>query len=146
MKPIKPKGRAVPVYVPGAVNRAGEYTLPAHDITFNGRTLRYMGRREIHVDGHTIATAVWREDGDGLQCIGSLDPLPHRGITKKGYLHLSITRHDRYPGWDEMVALVEAIAGTDVDMAMIKPRRSDYVAMHQYCFHWWELPVEWGVR
>lgn len=141
------KGRSVQPYRPG-VNRRGEMTIPACDlICTDGRVLRYDGRSEPTQagPGAVIVLSRWVCD-DGLLVLVSLDPLPHKAIKSKSlFLHISISRPNRYPGWDEQVQVVEAIAGKDLDMAMIKPRRDDYLSLHRYCFHWWELPVEWGV-
>jgi hypothetical protein len=141
----RPRGRAVPIYRPG-VNRAEEVQIPACDLDAGGRTLRYVGRSApVDAGGVFIVLSRWRAD-DGLTMFASLDPLPHQHITSKPrFLHLSVSRPDRYPAWDEMVAAVEALAGPDLDMAMIKPRRADYVSPHPNCFHWWELPTEWGI-
>lgn len=142
------KGRAVQPYRPG-LNRAGEVAIPACDLTTQaGRTLTYHGRTEsLDVGGGmSIVLSQW-ESSDGLRIRASLDPLPHLTVkSKPRFLHLSISRPDQYPGWDEMVDIVEALAGPNLDMAMMKPRRVDYVSPHPNCFHWWELPVEWGLR
>lgn len=142
------KGRVVPPYRPGA-NRAGEVQIPACNLTTaGGRLLTYYGRTPPQDVGGGVAIVLsqWA-CADGLQMMASLDPLPHLTIkSKPRFLHLSISRPDRYPGWDEMVQVVEALVGPNLDMAMIKPRRLDYVSPHPYCFHWWELPSEWGIR
>ena len=142
------KGRTVPIYRPG-VNRAGEVTIPACDLTMkDGRTLGYRGRTAPQfAGGGAWLRLAWWETADGLACAASLDPLPHLTIiSKPRFLHISISRPDRYPDWDEQVLVVETIAGSNLDMAMIKPRRSDYITPHPNCFHWWEMPVEWGLR
>jgi len=142
------KGRVVPIYRPG-VNRAGEVVIPACDLTLpDGRTLIYHGRsgpRSVG-GGATLTISSWYS-ADGLGVMASIDRLPHLTIKSKlGFLHLSISRAKRLPSWQEMVAVAETIAGPDLDMAMIKPRRSDYVNKHEYCLHWWEMPIEWGLR
>jgi hypothetical protein len=142
------KGRAVPTYRPG-INRRGEIAIPTCDLTCpSGRVLVYHGRMPPqHAGGGVyLVLSVWQSI-DNLAMMASLDPLPHQSITsKQRFLHLSISRPDRYPGWDEQVEAVEAIAGLNLDMAMIKPRRADYISPHPNCFHWWEMPVEWGLQ
>ena len=143
----KHQGRAVPIYRPG-VNRRGEIDIPNCNLELrDGRQLAYKGHTEPqHAGGGVYITLHWWQSDDGLQMAASLDPLPHQSVTSKPrFLHISISRSDRYPDWDEMVAAVEALAGPNVDMAMIKPRRADYVSPHPNCFHWWEMPVEWGL-
>jgi len=141
------KGRTVPVYRPGT-NRAGEVTIPACDLTTADGQLLIFGGRDAPRDvggGAWVALSHW-QSADGIVVVASLDSLPHLTIKSKSrFLHISISRNDRYPSWDELVAIVEAIAGPDLDMAMIKPRRSDYVNLHSFAMHFWEMPVEWGV-
>lgn len=142
------KGRTVPVYRPG-INRAGEVQIPACDLTLpDGRLLIYRGRADpVHCGGGAYLTLSRWESADDLAVMASLDPLPHTTVkSKPRFLHLSISRPDRYPDWDEQVQVVEAIAGVNLDMAMIKPRRSDYISPHPNCFHWWEMPTEWGLQ
>jgi hypothetical protein len=142
------KGRIVPIYRP-SVNRAGEVAIPSCDLTLpDGRALLYRGRANPRSvgGGATLTLSAWYSD-DGLAVAASIDRLPHLTIKSKlGFLHLSISRNDRYPSWEEMVQIAEMIAGPDLDMAMIKPRRSDYVNEHPFCLHWWEMPVEWGLQ
>ena len=142
------KGRTVPIYRPG-INRTGEVTIPACDLTTaSGIHLVYRGRtppRSVG-GGASLVLSGWLS-ADGLAVAASLDPLPHLMIkSKMRFLHLSISRDERLPSWDEMVDVAECIAGPDLDMAMIKPRRSDYVNKHRFCLHWWEMPVEWGLQ
>lgn len=143
-----PKGRVAPIYRP-TINRKGEVSIPACDLPLpSGRVLLYKGRMPPqHAGGGVYLTlSVW-QSADELALMASLDPLPHLTITSKPrFLHISISRPDRYPGWDEMVEAVETIAGPNLDMAMIKPRRADYISPHPNCFHWWEMPVEWGLQ
>lgn len=142
------KGRAVPVYRPG-VNRRREVEIPACDLELrDGRILKYRGLAPPqYADGGAYLRLAFWEGADGLALAASLDPLPHQTVTsKQRFLHLSISRPDRYPDWDEQVQAVEALAGRDLDMAMIKPRRSDYISPHPNCFHWWEMPSEWGLQ
>lgn len=142
------KGRTVPIYRPGT-NCAGEVTIPACDLTTaGGIVLAYRGRTSPRSVGPSasLTLSAWYS-ADGLAVAASIDRLPHLTIKSKlGFLHLSISRNDRYPSWEEMVQVAEIIAGSDLDMAMIKPRRSDYVNEHPYCLHWWEMPVEWGLQ
>lgn len=143
--------RTPPIYRPG-LNDTKEFRLPACDCPMaDGRVLHYRGRsapEDIGV-GVYVTLSAWDSD-DGLRVLASLDPLPHTQVrrAKQRYLHLSISRADRYPGWDEQLQIVAAIAGppgSHVDMAMIRPRAADYINRHAYTFHWWELPVEWGL-
>jgi len=142
------KGRKIEAYRPG-VNKVGEVVLPATNLTLpNGTLLRYQGRQPPkHAGGGVwIALTFWLASSN-LVVAAALEPLPHLHIkSKPRFLHISVSYPDHTPTWDEMVQVAEAIAGPDLDMAMIKPRRADYVNEHAYCLHWWELPVEWGLQ
>lgn len=81
------------------------------------------------------------ESGDGLGVLVSEDNTPKWGWLK----HLSISRHDRYPTWEEILEVKEKIFG-DIDVMMIMPKKSDYVNVHQNCFHLWQTPQEWGLQ
>lgn len=140
------KGRTAP-YIPGA-NTTPVIQLPTDNIILpDGRVLRYLGwSAPTNAGGGALISLAQWMTADRLAVMASLDPLPHSSIkSKKRFLHVSISRHDRYPGWDEMSAICEQFFGNEVDAAMIRPRASDYVNVHQFCFHWWEMPVEWGL-
>lgn len=77
---------------------------------------------------------------DGLIILSSLDGT-HHGKLK----HLSMSRADRYPAWDEIVAVKEQLMGMEMDAMMVIPKRADYVNVHPNTFHVWQTPVEWGV-
>lgn len=77
----------------------------------------------------------------GLGIIKSVDDTPKWGKLK----HVSVSRADRYPGWDELLEVKEHFFG-DVDCAMLMPKKEDYVNVHQNCFHIWQVPQEWGIR
>lgn len=75
----------------------------------------------------------------GLRLLYSLDKTQHGDLH-----HLSISRSDRYPDWDEIVRAKEEIMG-DVDTMMIIPKRRDYINLSKNCFHIWETPETWNV-
>jgi hypothetical protein len=120
------KGRTVQPYRPG-VNRRGDVQLPACDLLLPDSRVLFYGGRGAPIDagaGAILVLTRWATS-NYLTVRASLDPLPHLSITSKPrFLHISISYPDRYPGWDEQVQVVEAIAGANLDMAMIKPRRA----------------------
>jgi len=75
-----------------------------------------------------------------LSILYTLDPTHHGNLH-----HMSISRADRYPDWDDIVQAKQEIMG-DIDTMMIIPKKEDYVNVMNYCFHVWETPVEWNVR
>lgn len=56
--------------------------------------------------------------------------------------HISVSRPDRCPTWDELKQAKYSLlpAGVDVEMQIIFPRKAeDYVDIHQFCLHLWEV-------
>lgn len=105
------------------------------------RTLRFIDY--IELDDGTAPSHQGRVylTLDGLQVIASNDETQH-GLL----LHVSATCAERYPTWEELVAVRGAFFGDGVDAMMMMPRQVDYVNLHPNCFHIWETPTEWGVR
>jgi hypothetical protein len=61
-------------------------------------------------------------------------------------MHLSVSRQDRLPSWPEMIAIKERFYPDDVAAVMVAPERENYVNVHVYTLHWWQLPEKWGMR
>jgi hypothetical protein len=53
--------------------------------------------------------------------------------------HLSISRTDRYPVWDEIRDARYALLPDDCTMAMLLPPKAQYVNLHPRCFHLHEI-------
>lgn len=98
----------------------------------------------------TAAMAVWRDTRSRkpLTVIASLDhPEGHVQLAGPHYLlHASLAYPDRLPEWWEVVAVKEALYGRDQDATMLLPRESDWVNVHDFCLHLWQLPAVWGIR
>jgi len=60
------------------------------------------------------------------------------GVSEDGY-HMSISHPSRYPTWDEIRDARYALLPDDVTMAMLLPPKSEYVNVHERCFHLWEV-------
>ena len=54
--------------------------------------------------------------------------------------HLSISRQDRYPSWEEIKDARYALMPPNIVVAQILPPKNDYVNIHPNCFHLWEVP------
>jgi hypothetical protein len=78
---------------------------------------------------------------DGARIILSMDQTPHGDLK-----HLSISRRDRHPTWDEIVNAKIRFFGEDTDCMMVIPKKADYVNIEEHCFHVWETPKEWGIQ
>ena len=104
----------------------------------------------------TVVPEGWQHDVDalfrryysGLAVLVSIDTFapgdedtPPAGPGE--YTHVSISRRDRYPGWDEMRDLVYSCGFFDRGRAvmMVLPAPENYVNIHQNCFHFWQRRV-----
>ena len=56
-----------------------------------------------------------------------------------GKLHLSISREDRYPDWDEIKSARYDLMPDNMTVAMLLPPKEEYVNVHKNCFHLHEL-------
>ena len=52
--------------------------------------------------------------------------------------HFSISCADRNPTWEEQKAVRYALVPDDIYMVSIMPPKREYVAVHEFCFHWYE--------
>lgn len=59
-----------------------------------------------------------------------------------GDWHLSISREDRLPSWEEVREARYALIPDEVTMAMLLPPQTEYVNAHEFCFHLWQIPSE----
>jgi len=78
---------------------------------------------------------------NGLRILKSIDNTSQWGKLK----HISISKEDRYPSWDEILEIKEKLFG-DVDCMMVMPKKKNYVNIHSFCFHIWETPESWNLR
>src|SRR5258706_9285120 len=53
-------------------------------------------------------------------------------------LHVSIAHSNRYPTWDEILAVRAWAFPDDTEVVMVLARREEYVNVHNNCFHLWE--------
>lgn len=59
-----------------------------------------------------------------------------------GKWHLSISRKDRLPNYDEIKYARYAYLPEDIVVAQLFPPKEDLVNLHQFCLHLWELVPE----
>ena len=77
----------------------------------------------------------------GLGVIKTIDNTPKWGELK----HVSVSRQDRYPSWNEIIEVKDNFFG-DIDCMMVMPKKDDYVNIHKNCFHIWQMPESWGIQ
>lgn len=76
-----------------------------------------------------------------LRIIASVDNTHHGRM-----LHVSVSKQDELPNWDEMIAVKRHFYPDDVAAVMVAPEEEVYVNIQQYTLHWWQLPEKWGMR
>ena len=79
------------------------------------------------------------EGPKGICIIESIDNTPKWGNLK----HVSTSKNDSYPSWDETVSVKLELFGDRKDAIMVIPKRENYVNIHENCFHLWESPEPW---
>jgi len=60
------------------------------------------------------------------------------GHSARGF-HLSISRPDRDPTWQEIRDARYKLIPNNVTMAMLLPPQEEYVNVHPHCFHLWQV-------
>lgn len=58
---------------------------------------------------------------------------------ENGKWHLSISRPDKYPDWDDIRDARYALLPDNITMAMLLPPTAEYVNFHKNCFHLHEI-------
>ena len=58
---------------------------------------------------------------------------------EQGDWHLSIAHPKRLPTWDEVKEVRYLLIPDKIRMALILPPKKEYVNVHNYCFHLWEI-------
>ena len=53
--------------------------------------------------------------------------------------HLSISRQDKYPTWDEIAKARYQLLPNEITVVMVLPAPGDYINVHNHCFHLHEL-------
>lgn len=54
-----------------------------------------------------------------------------------GWEHVSVSRKDRCPTWDEMCQIKDLFWDDEDCVVQYHPPRSEYVNMHPHCLHLW---------
>ena len=57
-----------------------------------------------------------------------------------GLLHMSLSHPHRQPTWDEIKEVRYALLPDEKTFAVLLPPKSQYVNLHENCFHLWEVP------
>lgn len=77
---------------------------------------------------------------DGFSCRkGNIVVIASADIEGDGnqWMHVSISRPNKYPSHDELKHVKEIFVGNDRKAIQIFPPEKNYVNIHPYCFHLW---------
>lgn len=90
--------------------------------------------------GSSVPCRAFRSEPYGLKAIVSVDTLAPEVNSGTGYtkwLHVSVSRSDRLPNWDELSLVKKVFIGEDRAAVHVLPKASDYVNLHEFCLHLW---------
>ena len=64
----------------------------------------------------------------------------------EGWEHVSVSRRDRCPSWEEMCAVKELFWGPEDTVMQLHPPRSQWISNAEFCLHLWrpvgvEIPM-----
>ncbi|MBN9401241.1 MAG: hypothetical protein J0I30_00235 [Burkholderiales bacterium] len=79
-------------------------------------------------DGNNGAFIVRLKHGQRVQVVAS---------DHGGWEHVSVSRQDRCPTWDEMCQVKALFWEPEDCVVQFHPRESEYVNLHPYCLHMW---------
>lgn len=91
----------------------------------------------IMMPGHGPAAKTWDHKVTNIRVLRSISLLEN----KEWWIHVSVSRPDRLPTWEEMNKVRNEFIGEDVEAYHVCPRKQDYVNVAVYCLHLW-APVD----
>lgn len=83
--------------------------------------------------GHPVGDYVFRRNGGNLMVICSA----RTEADGKRWLHVSCSKPNRLPDWDDLVLVKETFIGRERMAIQVIPPRSKYVNDHPYVLHLW---------
>lgn len=96
----------------------------------------------VHLDGYP--------PGDET-CGAFIVTLKHKQMVRAiasagmGWEHVSVSRKDRCPTWDEMCQVKDLFWDEDDCVVQFHPPKAEYVNFHENCLHLWR-PIGWDIR
>lgn len=92
--------------------------------------------RRVYPDGWSIVQR-WGDgfalvERSGLSVLVTTAPYEDRE-----WMHVSLSRRDRIPSYDDMKYVKEVVIGNDRWAAQLFPPASEHVNIHPFCLHLW---------
>lgn len=75
----------------------------------------------------------WYMTQDGLRVCASMA----RERDQRRWLHVSVSREDRLPTWEDLKTVKDIIVGPEATALQVLPPKSKYVNKHPFCLHLW---------
>lgn len=89
-------------------------------------------RREIRMGSDALNVLVFRPPR-GYAVLVSIDSLEDG----KRWLHLSVSRPDRLPFWEDLREVKNVLLGAEKVAIQLLPKESTYINAHPYTLHLW---------
>lgn len=105
-----------------------------------GNPDRKRGLHEIAIPPHVSAML---EPGSRAYLMGGCHIIVSR---QRAGWHLSISRENRLPTWEEVRDARYELIPDGATMALLLPPRSEYVNVHEFCLQMYEIPGEYIER
>ena len=99
------------------------------------KDLSYLDNRR----SFDVVTGSWGDSGNGLFLLVSPygDVLVVRASNGEGWDHVSVSRVDRCPWWEEMEHVRIHFFEDDETVMQLSVPRSEHLNCHPYCLHMW---------
>lgn len=91
------------------------------------------GWREIPGHGPVADVSRTYVSAGGLRVVHSVDLLDDGTF----WDHLSVSRPERLPSWDDLVLVKETFIGLEREALQLFPLRSEYMNLCKHCLHIW---------
>lgn len=86
---------------------------------------------------------MYGRNGDGgngvfrfMSCVDG-QPLAVIASNGDGWDHVSVSRNDRVPSYEEMEQIATLFFEADESAVQFHVPKTDHVNVHRYCLHWW---------
>ena len=102
-------------------------------------------RPEVSCPLPIVLPFAWKKLGDFGEHGGQYRDLSGLGVIVtaaveedgRPWLHVSFSRVDRIPSWEDVIAVKELFVGRDRLAVQVFPPRDEHVNLHPYCLHLW---------
>lgn len=94
---------------------------------------RKLPDQEYPPDSGNFASTQWKHKLADLYVLRSISKMENG----EHWIHVSVSRRDRLPNWDEVVKVKNEFIGEFKEVIHMIPSKKDHVNIHSYCLHLW---------